>query len=81
MLSGYCRSVDAEQGDRGDEFSELPIERDRSWRHPSEIARNTRLNRNLRIVRFLGWLAILVAIGIKSKEIFPLLVATGCGCG
>ena len=43
MLSGYCHSVDAEQGERGDEFSELPIERDRSWRHPSEIARNLSL--------------------------------------
>ena len=70
MLSGYCHSVDAEQGERGDEFSELPIERDRSCRHPSEIARNTRLNRNLRIVRFLGWLAILVGLILIGSELF-----------
>ncbi len=70
MLSGYCHSVDAEQGERGDEFSELPIERDRSWRHPSEIARNSRLNRNLRIVRFLGWLAILVGLILIGSELF-----------
>ncbi|MED5264982.1 MAG: hypothetical protein VYA88_02435 [Actinomycetota bacterium] len=52
----------------GDEFSELPIERDRPWRHPSEIARITRLNRNLRIVRFLGWVAILVGLILIASE-------------
>ena len=62
--------MDAEQGGRGDEFSELPIERDRPWRHPSEIARNTKLNRKLRIVRFLGWLAILVGLILIGSELF-----------
>ena len=54
----------------GDEFAELPIERDRTWRHPSEIGQLSRLNRNLRIVRFLGWIAIVVGLILIGSEVF-----------
>ena len=62
--------MNSDGGKMGDEFAELPIERDRTWRHPSEIGQLSRLNRNLRIVRFLGWIAIVVGLILIGSEVF-----------
>ena len=66
----YCFYVNSNGGEKEEEFKDLPIEREREWRHPSEIGRISRLNRHLRIVRFFGWLAIVVGLILLGSEIF-----------
>jgi len=62
--------VNGNGGEKEEEFTELPIERERVWRHPAEIGQITRLNRRLQIVRFFGWLAIVVGLILLGSEIF-----------
>lgn len=54
--------------DEGEDFSVPPIERDRLWRHPSEIGQISRMNKRLLLVRFLGWVAIGIGIALLGSE-------------
>ena len=66
---GDSRAIVSKMGvDERDDFSAPPIERDRLWRHPSEIGQISRMNKQLRLVRFLGWVAIGIGIALLASE-------------